>query len=80
MPAPSSRTSSPAATHPARVIALWVAAAAVSVSWVKATQIGPVVLVVDEARGWGVHAGDAWALVAIAAAVVCTPRAVRGPA
>lgn len=73
----SSHTSSPAITHPARVVALWAVAAVATVSWVKATQIGPVVLVVDEARGWGVHAGDAWALVAVAAAAACTPRAWR---
>lgn len=35
-------------------------------AWVKVTRIGPVVLVVDESRGWGVHGGDLIGLAPLA--------------
>lgn len=79
MPAAASPFARLVASRPRRVAVLWLAAVAASLLWVKATKIGPVVLVVDEARGWGVHTGDAWAMLAVAAAATATPRAWRTP-
>lgn len=46
-----------------------------AVAVVKGTAVGPVVLVVSEQRGWGVHVGDAAALLPLAAAAwLCSAR------
>ena len=55
-----------------KTLAPFALAAAVSLLIVKGTRIGPVVFVVNEKYGLGVHAGDALALIppALAAAFV----------
>lgn len=34
-----------------------------ALAWVKLTRLGPVVAVMSEERGWGVHSGDLLGLV-----------------
>ena len=46
----------------------WLAAACCAAAIVKGTRIGPVVWVVSEQRGWGVHTGDALAILPVAVA------------
>jgi hypothetical protein len=45
------------------LIAPFAVAAAASLFIVKGTAIGPVVLTVNASRGWGVHVGDALAVL-----------------
>lgn len=44
----------------------WLATLAGCTAWVKTTQIGPVVMIINDQRGWGVHAGDSWVLAGLA--------------
>lgn len=57
-----------------RLVVLWTVTAAACAVWVKVTRIGPVVAVIDARRGWGVHTGDAWTLLAVAAAAAASTR------
>lgn len=63
----------------ARIGILWTLTGAACLTWVKATSIGPVVAVIDARRGWGVHTGDAWTLLAVAAATAVTTRWMTQP-
>lgn len=65
----------PAAPLPyARLALLWTLTGAACLTWVKVTSIGPVIAVVSRQRGWGVHTGDAWTLVGVAAAAALSTR------
>jgi hypothetical protein len=52
------------------VAAAWAFAGVAAVAVVKGTAIGPVVLTISEAHGWGVHTGDSLVLVPLAVATV----------
>lgn len=61
-----------------RVLGTWAAAGAIGFGIVKGTSWGPVVYVVNEERGWGVHTGDALVLApALVAALVTWRLAAR---
>lgn len=61
--------------HRTRLALGWLLAAVAAFALVKGTRIGPVVLVVSETHGWGVHAGDALALLPASVAwAVCRRR------
>lgn len=59
------------------LIVMWVVCLAVAFVIVKVLRMGPVILVVSERMGWGVHTGDFLALVPLGIAVVATVMSVR---
>lgn len=50
----------------------WALALTASALIVKGTSIGPVILVVSESRGWGVHTGDSLILIPLGLAALYT--------
>ena len=52
----------------------WTAALATSLFIVKGTRIGPVILVVSEKHGMGVHTGDFLSLIPVAVMGAVTAR------
>lgn len=54
----------------------WLAALATALFIVKGTKIGPVILVVSEKHGLGVHTGDFLALIPVSLASLFTARGI----
>lgn len=60
--------------HPVTILTL---GAALSLGIVKGTKIGPVIYVVNEDRGWGVHSGDFLAFIPAIGATLLAWRRIR---
>lgn len=59
--------------EPKRVIAItWMICLAIAFVIVKVLQIGPVIFVISERMGWGIHVGDGLALIPITMAILIT--------
>lgn len=52
------------------------AAASATLAWVKLTRVGPVLMVIDDRRGWGIHTGDL--IVAVPAGLICAAAVIAG--
>lgn len=65
-----------APSAPVRHALGWTLVLVGSAVFVKSTHIGPVVLVINAQRGWGVHSGDAWILAGLVPVAVCTAIAL----
>ncbi len=54
------------------LIATWIVALISAFFIVKILRIGPVISVISEKRGWGIHSGDFLALIPLGVAVALT--------
>ena len=54
------------------MVAIWVTCLVAVFVIVKVLRIGPVIFVVSEKMGWGIHTGDFLALIPLLLAVVAT--------
>ena len=59
------------------LLSVWTAALAISAAIVKLTAIGPVIFVISEENGWGVHEGDKLCLIPLTVAVYMTIDFIR---
>lgn len=60
-----------------KLLLVWGITAAIIVFIVKFTRIGPVVFVISESHGWGVHSGDSLILIPFALATMLTVRSMK---
>lgn len=59
------------------LLAGWAAVLLLCAAYVKAFAFGPVIFVISDRFGWGVHTGDLWTLVLIIPMIIITVVVLR---